>query len=45
MKRFELGVIEGFYGAPWSWDIRKEYIKFLKKSGYSFYFYAPKADA
>lgn len=44
-KKFELGIIEGFYGEPWSWETRKEYIKFLKKSGYSFYFYAPKADA
>jgi hyaluronoglucosaminidase len=44
MRKFELGVIEGFYGAPWSWDTRKEFIRFLKQSGYSFYFYAPKAD-
>lgn len=41
----ELGIIEGFYGATWSWETRKEYIKFLKQAGYSFYFYAPKADA
>lgn len=45
MPKFELGVIEGFYGAPWSWDARKEFIRFLAQSGYSFYFYAPKADA
>lgn len=44
-NNFELGIIEGFYGKPWSWDTRKEYIKFLKQAGYSFYFYAPKADA
>lgn len=43
-KSFELGVIEGFYGAPWSWDIRKEYAEFLKRVGYSFYYYAPKSD-
>lgn len=44
-KNFEMGIIEGFYGQPWSWENRKEYIKFLKQAGYSFYFYAPKADA
>lgn len=44
-KNFELGIIEGFYGQPWNWETRKEYIKFLKQAGYSFYFYAPKADA
>jgi hyaluronoglucosaminidase len=43
--KIELGMIEGFYGAPWSWETRKEYIKFLKSAGYAFYFYAPKADA
>ncbi len=44
-NKFELGVIEGFYGAPWSWDTRKEMVRFLKDHGYAFYFYAPKADA
>ncbi|CAN5654962.1 beta-N-acetylglucosaminidase domain-containing protein [soil metagenome] len=40
----ELGIIEGFYGKPWSWDERKETVAFLAPHGYAFYLYAPKAD-
>ena len=40
----ELGVIEGFYGKPWSWEARQETISFLAPYGYRFYLYAPKAD-
>ena len=40
----QLGVIEGFYGEPWSWGERADYSRFLKKHGFSFYMYAPKAD-
>ena len=40
----QLGVIEGFYGEPWSWGQRADYAGFLKKQGFSFYIYAPKAD-
>lgn len=41
----ELGLIEGFYGKPWSWEAREETISFLARSGgYGFYLYAPKAD-
>ncbi|MEX2583869.1 MAG: beta-N-acetylglucosaminidase domain-containing protein [Gemmatimonadota bacterium] len=40
----ELGVIEGFYGKPWSWDERAETVSFLEPHGYRFYLYAPKAD-
>ncbi|OGR41646.1 MAG: hypothetical protein A2X35_12270 [Elusimicrobia bacterium GWA2_61_42] len=40
----QLGVIEGFYGEPWSWGERADYAGFLKKHGFSFYIYAPKAD-
>lgn len=39
-----LGIIEGFYGKPWSWEARAETIAFLKPHGYGFYIYAPKAD-
>jgi hyaluronoglucosaminidase len=39
-----LGMIEGFYGKPWSWEARVETIVFLEPYGYRFYFYAPKAD-
>ncbi|MBW3629598.1 MAG: beta-N-acetylglucosaminidase domain-containing protein [Gemmatimonadetes bacterium] len=40
----ELGIIEGFYGKPWSWQQREETIAFLGPHGYRFYLYAPKAD-
>lgn len=39
-----LGVIEGYYGRPWSWDKRAETAAFLAAHGYSFFIYAPKAD-
>lgn len=41
----ELGIIEGFYGRPWSWDERAATIAFLAPYGYGFYLYAPKVDA
>lgn len=41
----ELGVIEGFYGMPWSWEERAETVRFLAPHGYGFYLYAPKRDA
>ncbi len=40
----ELGIIEGFYGKPWSWEEREETMRFLAPHGYRFYMYAPKAD-
>jgi hyaluronoglucosaminidase len=40
----ELGLIEGFYGRPWSWAAREETIGFLASHGYTVYLYAPKAD-
>ncbi len=40
-----LGIIEGFYGKPWSWAARAETVTFLAPHGYRFYIYAPKADA
>lgn len=45
LKRFERGVIEGFYGPEWSWDTRAGYAAFLRESGFGFYLYAPKYDA
>jgi hypothetical protein len=41
----DLGLIEGFYGRPWTWAERAETIGFLARHGYGFYWYAPKADA
>lgn len=40
-----LGVIEGFFGRPWSWSARQGYANFLVEHGYDFYIYAPKGDA
>ncbi|MBX3560588.1 MAG: beta-N-acetylglucosaminidase domain-containing protein [Sphingomonas sp.] len=40
----ELGLIEGFFGRPWSWAARRETVAFLRGHGYGFYLYAPKAD-
>lgn len=41
----ELGIIEGYYGAPWTWAERAEQVSFLAPYGYRFFMYAPKADA
>ena len=40
----ELGIIEGFYGKPWSWEARHETVTELAPFGYRFYLYAPKFD-
>jgi hypothetical protein len=40
----ELGLIEGFFGRPWSWTDRAEAVRYLRPHGFSFYLYAPKAD-
>lgn len=39
------GIIEGFYGEPWSHDDRKDVISFLRKYRMNTYMYAPKDDA
>ncbi|MEX2570469.1 MAG: beta-N-acetylglucosaminidase domain-containing protein [Gemmatimonadota bacterium] len=41
----ELGIIEGYYGRPWTWEARDETVTFLAPHGYGFFMYAPKADA
>lgn len=40
----ELGIIEGYYGTPWTWDERAGTLRFVAEFGYRFYMYAPKAD-
>jgi len=40
----ELGIIEGFYGKPWTWEEREATVAWLAPYGYRFYLYAPKAD-
>ena len=41
----ELGIIEGFFGKPWSWQERRDVVGALQPHGYRFYLFAPKADA
>ncbi len=43
-QHFSRGVIEGFFGRPWSWQTRQDYANFLKHNNYQYYIYAPKAD-
>jgi hyaluronoglucosaminidase len=38
------GIIEGFYGRPWSWDERIELMRFCAERGMTHYVYAPKDD-
>lgn len=40
----ELGIIEAYYGRPWSWDDRRAVSAFLGAHGYRFHHYAPKSD-
>jgi hypothetical protein len=39
-----LGLIEGYYGTPWSAGARCDSIAMLAPHGYGFYLYAPKTD-
>jgi hypothetical protein len=41
----ELGVIEGYFGRPWRHEDRKQVLERLRALGFSFFHYAPKADA
>jgi len=41
----DLGIIEGFFGPPWSWRERMGVVDRLAPAGYGFYHYAPKGDA
>ena len=38
------GVIEGFYGPPWSWEVRAEVMAWCHQRGMGVYLYAPKDD-
>ncbi|HUV13234.1 MAG TPA: beta-N-acetylglucosaminidase domain-containing protein [Acidobacteriota bacterium] len=40
----QVGVIEGFYGKPWSHRDRIDMITFMGKHGLTHYYYAPKDD-
>ena len=39
-----LGIVEGFYGRPWSWGARLAWVECLARLGLNSYLYAPKAD-
>jgi hypothetical protein len=39
-----VGVIEGFYGPPWSWEARREVAVWCAERGMRDYVYAPKDD-
>ncbi|KAL4640649.1 protein O-GlcNAcase isoform X1 [Arapaima gigas] len=43
-RKFIAGVVEGFYGRPWTMEQRKELFRRLKKWGLNTYLYAPKDD-
>lgn len=43
-NNFICGVIEGFYGRPWTTEQRKDLFRKLKKWGMDSYVYAPKDD-
>lgn len=45
MSAPELGIIEGFFGQPWTWENRRWLMETLAPRGYGFFLYAPKADA
>ncbi|XP_041909508.1 protein O-GlcNAcase-like isoform X9 [Corvus kubaryi] len=42
--RFLCGVVEGFYGRPWSMDQRKLLFQWLQRQGLNCYMYAPKDE-
>ncbi len=39
------GIVEGFYGAPWTFKARTEMMSFCRKNNLNAYIYAPKDDA
>jgi hypothetical protein len=43
--RPELGVIEGYFGRPWPHDDRLRVLSRLREIGFSWFHFAPKADA
>ena len=38
------GVLEAFYGRPWSWNERHDMLDFMQEAGFDAYLYAPKND-
>ena len=44
LNHLGLGVIEGFFGPPWSWKGRDLIVEMLEREQGNFYIYAPKKD-
>ena len=44
-RQFLAGIVEGFYGRDWSWDLRRDYAAFLDSRHLNSSLYAPKSDA
>jgi hyaluronoglucosaminidase len=40
----KLGIVEGYFGSPWSWEARTLVMRYLAEYDYAHYTYAPKAD-
>ena len=38
------GLVEGFYGNPWTWEMRLSVIHRLARLGFNAYFYGPKDE-
>lgn len=38
------GIVEGFYGRPWTWGERNDLVRFMAALGMNTYLYAPKDD-
>jgi len=43
-RSFPTGVVEGFYGKPWTHSDRLRMLKFLGENGFNTYVFAPKED-
>lgn len=41
---YTFGLIEGFFGIPWSWQARRDFADFMSRQGMNTYIYAPKSD-
>ena len=39
-----LGIVEGFYGRSWTWQVREAYAAFMAAQGMNSFVYAPKSD-
>jgi hypothetical protein len=44
IRHVDSGVVEGFYGVPWSWRERRNMVRHLARLGLGVYLYGPKHD-